>query len=391
METEMQYLKHIIMLLTFILTSYCLSPPVYAADKVVVIPMNSAKMLKNVVTVSEKGGDFTNPVSAVSSITDATANNPYLVLIGPGIYTLTQTLLMKPYVLIAGSGQEATTLKGGISSDTYDAASALVSGSDNAVLCDLSIENTGGGKYSMAMYNGNSSPIIRDVTATASGGDNNRGVYNFESSPVMTDMSATASGGTVSNYGVLSSNSSPNMTNVTATAIGGGSGVYNVSSDAIMTEIIATAYGGGNASGVSNSNCSPIMTNVTAAASGGTYTNQGVNNHVSSPIMNNVTATASGGDYSYGVNNSESSPSLTNVTTSASGGLYMNYGVRNYYSSSTIRKCTLNGSTAALYQNVGTTRIMLSSILGGVINFSGTISCVHSDNGVATALNSTCQ
>lgn len=98
---------------------------VAAQDKVVVIPLNSAKKLQNVVTVSPRNGDFTDPVAAVNSITGASAANPYLVLIGPGVYTLTQPLPMKPFVTIAGSGREATTLTGSISSSTV-ADSAIV-------------------------------------------------------------------------------------------------------------------------------------------------------------------------------------------------------------------------------------------------------------------------
>ncbi|MDH3328521.1 MAG: pectinesterase family protein, partial [Desulfobulbaceae bacterium] len=192
-----------------------------AADKVVVIPLNSAKKLMNVVTVSAKGGDYTNPVAAVNSITDAAADNPYMVFIGPGVYTLTQTLVMKPFVTISGAGQDATTLTGAISSGTV-AASTIVSGADNATLCDLTIENTGGSTASIALYNDNSSPVIHDVTAHASGGDGNVGVMNVNSSkPTMIDMTVIASGGSEC-YGVSNNSSSQvYMAGVMAKASGG--------------------------------------------------------------------------------------------------------------------------------------------------------------------------
>lgn len=193
-----------------------------AAEKVVVIPLNSAKKLMNVVTVSAKGGDFTDPVAAVKSITDAAAANPYLVLIGPGIYTLTQTLVMKPFVTISGSGQDATTLTGAISSSTV-ATSAIVSGADNATLSNLTIVNTGGSTASIALYNDNSSPVIHSVTARASGGNGNVGVLNVNSSsPTLTDMTVEASGGSEC-YGVSNNNSSSAlyMNGVTVIAKGG--------------------------------------------------------------------------------------------------------------------------------------------------------------------------
>lgn len=184
------------------------SAQAFAADKVVVLAPDLAKQrLKHVVRVAAQGGDFTDPVAAVNSIQDATAAKPYLVQIEPGVYTLTRTLVMKPFVTIAGSGREDTTLTGAISTSSYDAASAIVSGADNAALLDLTVENTGGGGVAIALYNNRTSPVIQNVAVTASGGRFNYGVYNeYPSSPVMTDVTAKASGGNY-NYGVF--NSSP--------------------------------------------------------------------------------------------------------------------------------------------------------------------------------------
>ena len=370
-----------------VILTVCFSMSLAAAqNKVVVVPLNSAKKLNNLVTVSAKGGDFTDPVAAVNSI-DASADNPYLVLIGPGVYELTQTLVMKPYVSIAGSGRDATTLRGVISPGP-DGSVILVSGADNATLYNLNleIENTGIGGDSIALYNKNSSPVIHDVTATASGGDYSYGVNNYYSSPSMTDVTAAGSGG-IRNYGVHNISSSPSMTDVTATGYGGtrSYGVYNVSSSPSMTDVTATGSGGTRNYGVYNSDnsSSQSITNVIATASGGSGTrNYGVYNSSSSQSMTNVIATASGGDENYGVyNHFYSSPSMTNVIATASGGY--SYGVYNQsYSSPTIRRCTLSGSTAAIYHSEGTTRIMHSSVIGNVIVVNGgTLICVYVDDG----------
>lgn len=179
-----------------------------AAEKEVVIPADSAKKkLVNVVRVSSAGGgDFSDPLAAVDSITDAAAGNQYLVEIGPGVYTLTGTLVMKPYVTIAGAGSDATTLTGAVSTLAYDASSAVVSGADNATLRDLTVTNTGGGAVSIVLYNENSSPVIENAILTATGGRYNYAVYNVSSEPTMTEVTATASGG-LYNYDVL--NASP--------------------------------------------------------------------------------------------------------------------------------------------------------------------------------------
>jgi hypothetical protein len=208
---------------------------VFAANKVVVIPLFGpdcaaapvCKTLKNVVTVAKANGNFTDPVMAVNSITDASATNPYLVVIGPGVYTISQTLVMKPYVDIAGSGENVTKITGAISTGS----SAIISGASHSTLSSLTVEHTGGGSDARALYNDSASPMVTNVTATASGGTSNCGVYNYNSSsPTMTGVTATASGGTKS-YGVRNVEySSPTMTGVTATASGGTEGSYGISS-----------------------------------------------------------------------------------------------------------------------------------------------------------------
>ena len=94
----------------------------FAANKVVVIPLfdssctsGTCKPLKNIVTVAKANGMFTDPVAALNSITDASVTNPYLVVIGPGVYTVTAPVVMKEWVDITGSGENVTKIKGAIS------------------------------------------------------------------------------------------------------------------------------------------------------------------------------------------------------------------------------------------------------------------------------------
>ena len=190
----------------------------------------SAMELQNVVTVSASGADFTDPFAALESITDASESNPSLVVIGPGVYTVTETLIVKPYVSIMGARQDVTTLAGAISTDSWGPASAIVSGANNASLQDLTIENTGGGEYSIALVNSACSTNIRNIIVQASGGNFNYGVYNVNySSPTLDYVTALASGGT-GNYGVYNNDhSSPVINNLTTNASGSFSsfGVYN--------------------------------------------------------------------------------------------------------------------------------------------------------------------
>jgi len=225
------------MLLLAGLLSFSLSSTAQAADTVVVIPMGSAKPLQNVVTVAKGNSKFTNPVAAVNSITDASATNPYLVLIAPGTYTLTTTLVMKPYVDISGSGENITSLTGAISSANLDETAAIVKGANHTTLSNLSISNTGGSDNSFGIYitGLDNSARLHQVNVTATGGVAlSTGVLNDSSSPIMTQMSIITSGGTGC-YGVYnkSFSSSPTMTEVTIAASGGTNNfaIYNMGND----------------------------------------------------------------------------------------------------------------------------------------------------------------
>ncbi len=145
-----------------------------AADKVVVIPLLSHQQpIKNVVTVAKSGGDFTDPVAAVASITDADENHPYLIVIGPGIYTLTEALQLKSYVDLVGSGQNITTLKGAVSNDKRFTPGSLVKIPYNSTLSNLSVMNTGGGQYSTAIF---VQGVLRQISATTFGSTHNLGL-----------------------------------------------------------------------------------------------------------------------------------------------------------------------------------------------------------------------
>jgi hypothetical protein len=279
-------------------------------------------------------GPATQIQAIITNIADASAAKPYLIHLGPGVYNLESTnIIMKEWVSIQGSGQEATKITGAVSTAGFDATSAIVSGVNNASLTDLTIENTGGGSISMAIFNQTAWPHIERVTASASGGVLNYGMVNQSSSPTMIDVTAVASGGT-SSYGM-----------------------YNVSTS------------------------SPIMTNVSASASGGN-TGCGVcNTNSSSPTMINVTAYGSGVSNSYGVwNNVSSSPTMTNVSATASGGSLNSVGVHiNIASAPFIQDSVLEGSKKGLYIDAGSTgaRIVNSKIIGGFQDdASGTTNCL---------------
>lgn len=238
-----------------------------AADKVVVIPMGSSgKKLKNIITVSPKGGDFTDPVAAVNSIIDASADNPYHVEIGPGVYTLSETLVMKPYVSISGAGQDTTFIEGEMSDGTFGVA--LITGADNASLSDMAINFKGSGLPSTAtaIRNDSVSPHIYNVDIAVSEGGNNIGINNISSSSIIehVNISVTSFYENNQNDGVRNQNSaSPTMIS--------------------MNIVVA---GGSEAVGVRNSSSSPEIIRSVIKQSGGIYINIAITNSgTSSPVV----------------------------------------------------------------------------------------------------------
>lgn len=292
------------MLLVACLFGIGLTSGAQAADKVVVIPL-SGKSMQNVVTVAKGGGRFTDPVAAMDSISDASATNPYLLLIGPGQYTLTSTLVMKEYVDVAGSGENVTLLTGAFSNSGATTASAIVSGAKHTTISNLSIKNIGGSKtYSLGVYNyyldistrmiqvnitatGGAtsnmgvynvhSPqlIMQNVSAIASGSPVNYGIYNNSSSIIITNSNVLVWGGTTNNYGIYNSGSTPVIEGCDVYAYngdGGDYGVYNSSSDNVK---IRRSTISGDTDGLYNltsSNTIVSQSTIIHGVSGGGYT-----------------------------------------------------------------------------------------------------------------------
>jgi hypothetical protein len=299
----------------------------------------------NVVVVAKSGGDYTNISTALIIITDASPTNRYLVKVGPGIYT--DTITMKQYVDIEGSGEGTTRITSGGGATPLNGST--VQGADNAGLRNLTVENTGGDDYAAAIHNNDDSPSLQHVTLNVSGGTaDNYGVYNNNSSPSLKEVTVAVSGafGT-KRYGVFNAdNSSPSMDGVTITVAGLPSsgwayGVYNSGSSPSMTGVTATASGS-SSYGVYNSNSSPTMTNMTA--NGGS---SGVHNSGSSPRMTGVTATASGNFISHAIENHDnSSPLMKGVTAIVSGTSGGGTGVDNRDSSPTMTDMTISVSAS---------------------------------------------
>jgi hypothetical protein len=180
-----------------------------------------------VIVVAPDGGDFANPIDAINTITDASADKPYLLKIMPGTYDLgIATLVMKEHVDVEGSGELTTRLLGSA------ADAGVVAGASRAELRSLSIEAAGAEGNIVGIFNGSSAPRIRNVSITVQGGKGTFGIYNMMAEPILDSVTVTAHGGDTG-FGVFNIHSSPLIRNAAITA---GNGVYTTSSGSATVE-----------------------------------------------------------------------------------------------------------------------------------------------------------
>jgi hypothetical protein len=135
--------------------------------------------------VARSGGDFTDPAAAVASIGDASAANPYVVRIMPGVYTLTTPLVMKAYVDIEGSGRNVTVLEGSITVPGANLSDGpgLVNGANHAELRHLTVRNeVSAGNMVVGIY-GNMLDLVEYVPST----------FSIRGADVVTTYGTTAS------------------------------------------------------------------------------------------------------------------------------------------------------------------------------------------------------
>ena len=161
------------------------------------VPGADAPRPANIVWVAKSGGAFTDPVTAINTVSAATSA-PFLIYIAPGVYNLSQPLVMRPNVDIRGSGQNVTRLSRAASAVDTSGSAAVVVGSSHAELRDLTIENIGGTQtYSLGMLNDAASPSLSGVSIEVRGNSFVKfGIFNTDSSaPVISSSSITVTQG----------------------------------------------------------------------------------------------------------------------------------------------------------------------------------------------------
>jgi hypothetical protein len=228
---------------------------------------------QNVVVVAKSGGDYTSVQAAIDSITDAAADNAYLVWVAPGVYS--ETVTMKPHVHLQGAGQEATVISSTVSGGDWPPVPATLLLASDTSLRALTVGNSGTGASNTALLAmaGMTRTLVADVTArTLGSGTNNFAIFSSGSGTGVTlrQVIALAENGSGINSGLV------NFSGATAMLYGGS----------------YTSRGGTNAWAIFSAYTATLEAeSVTALAENGSDSNQGLSNY------SNSTAVLYGGDY----------------------------------------------------------------------------------------------
>lgn len=296
------------------------------------------------VLVSPVGTDTQNGtalLTALNNITTATALKPYLLKLEPGQYDLgTQSLFLKPYVDIEGSGEQLTLIK----SDAT--VTATVVAAANVEVRFLAVSNMG---------TINSPNIRSSISVPAS-------VTNFR----LFKVTANTLGNGTNVHGV-ESYGSLRVSNSTLTVNGGSNNyalrVFSNTTYVDSSNLAANATGAYNIGVGINSNGVVTITNSTLWASGATSNNFGLlgDNNGKATAVNSI-ITSVGSNIGAGVSaNASSAISVTNSV--------------------------ISGPNSVAQAGSATTRVGASSLTGAPF---GLVKCAASFDGTFTPLQANC-
>jgi hypothetical protein len=385
-----------------------------------------------VAIVAQSGGDYPNPYAAMvdsgSWCGTASETNPCLVKIMPGVYDVGgNSVQMKNYIDIEGSGENTTKIKGNISAFN----SGVVRGAIFAEIRFLSVENIGGGaENAIAMYNNQASPKITNVTLTARNSSwSSIALFNENLSlPVLTNVTLEAFDAVVGSIGVFSSNlCNPQLTNVKIRASGapqnlgvnskqyvvtiinngnievsgGGNGSLNVgvypddNSTANVYNSSITANGPGNSYAIILLNYSTLNIFSSSLAANGTSLTRAIhieNNSTLSLNNSSILATGTSTSWAIGVINFTSSTvKFENTSVEAKSGS-LNIGVQNASTGGkvTINHSSITGAQTSIRNDTNTPNFWVgASKIDGPVE--GVTLCTYSYSGIYGELGIDCR
>lgn len=232
----------------------------------------SAGNVENQIIVATSGGDFSSVAEALNSITTNSSNDLFHVLVGPGVYSETETLHVKDYVHLEGSGPNVTRIESNVNGTAvFDTASWAAMLHDNGRISNLTLVNNG------------------DTAAAAVG----VGISGITDTAVLDNVDIRAVGtrttGTVnSNIAVYINDVGPRILNSRLTAYGRQGSTVSINS---ALSIVGDGNGGDPQPIVRNSNLyggkEPISRSERTSCAGNTLSGTGIYASQAAPLVYN--------------------------------------------------------------------------------------------------------
>lgn len=170
--------------------------------------VNAVAAPSNVIIVAKSGGDFISIQAAIESV-NPTAETPYIIKVMPGTYI--ETVTLKSYIHLQGSGREVTTIK------TLDYGYGNVitlNGVTNVEITEVTINN---GMF--GIYNSSSTNVT--ITGCVFSG-NSLGIVSWQA--LRTTISDNSFDNNASNA-IWNASASPAITGNTISGVAGGSAI----------------------------------------------------------------------------------------------------------------------------------------------------------------------
>ncbi|MFT5478935.1 MAG: pectin methylesterase-like acyl-CoA thioesterase [Planctomycetota bacterium] len=164
----------------------------------------------NVIDVATSGALFSSIATAVASIDDSSASNPYIVRVAPGIYDESQQTRVPSFVRLEGAGAGVTILQ--INLNGSFALGAAVILADDVVISGLTVHNTSnsGNAIGISATGVSSRTALEDVEVLVDGpgGNAHTAVANSEGDLAIRRSRLLASGASTLNAGFTSNDTS---------------------------------------------------------------------------------------------------------------------------------------------------------------------------------------
>lgn len=308
----------------------------------------------SVVVVAKSGGDYTSVQAAIDSIAGATEDNPYLVWVAPGVYS--ETVMMKPYVHLQGSGQETTVITSNVGTNDEPFTQGTLILTRHVTLRDLTVGNSGADTYNIALLamSGTTQTLVVDVTALGYGsGVSSHAISLWGSDTGVRLQSVTAIArpqGSGSGYGIINKyNAVLIAENVTALAENESSG----DSFGLNNQATAKLFGGsftgkgGRMAWAIHNDTDAILEGISVVALGENCSD------ICIGFINGARAEATlhggyfigrGGSQAEGINNqADATLETQGVTALGEDGSDYNYGLWNSVSVATLRASSFTG------------------------------------------------